>query len=128
MTCMMTPQFTYTDEEEPDGENVTYYLNRLKEEHAEAGLSADSREGIPLSEKIKQDQTFWQTYAPSYRFLSLYADGVKSIGEESALPAEIRTVALGSGAARRWGISMRTSHCSRRRVPESGIRFWMILK
>lgn len=98
MTCMMTPQFTYTDEEEPDGENVTYYLKRLKEEHAEAGLSADSREGIPLSEKIKQDQTFWQTYAPSYRFLSLYADGVKSIGEESALPAEIRTVALGSGA------------------------------
>ena len=45
MTCMMTPQFTYTDEEEPDGENVTYYLKRLKEEHAEAGLSADSREG-----------------------------------------------------------------------------------
>ena len=99
MTCMMTPQFTYTDEEEPDGENVTYYLKRLKEEHAEAGLSADSREGIPLSEKIKQDQTFWQTYAPSYRFLSLYADGVKSIGEERALPAEIRTVALGSGAS-----------------------------
>lgn len=99
MTCMMTPQFTYTDEEEPDGENVTYYLKRLKEEHAEAGLSADSREGIPLSEKIKQDQTFWQTYAPSYRFLSLYADGVKSIGEKSALPAEIRTVALGSGAS-----------------------------
>ena len=94
MTCMMTPQFTYTD-----GENVTYYLKRLKEEHAEAGLSADSREGIPLSEKIKQDQTFWQTYAPSYRFLSLYADGVKSIGEKSALPAEIRTVALGSGAS-----------------------------
>ena len=55
MTCMMTPQFTYTDEEEPDGENVTYYLKRLKEEHAEAGLSADSMEGIPLSEKIKQD-------------------------------------------------------------------------
>lgn len=99
MTCMMTPQFTYTDEEEPDGENVTYYLKRLKEEHAEAGLSADSMEGILLSEKIKQDQTFWQTYAPSYRFLSLYADGVKSIGEESALPAEIRTVALGSGAS-----------------------------
>lgn len=99
MTCMMTPQFTYTDEEEPDGENVTYYLKRLKEEHAEAGLSADSMEGIPLSEKIKQDQTFWQTYAPSYRFLSLYADGVKSIGEKSALPAEIRTVALGSGAS-----------------------------
>ena len=103
MTCMMTPQFTYTDEEEPDGENVTYYLKRLKEEHAEAGLSADSREGIPLSEKIKQDQTFWQTYAPSYRFLSLYADGVKSSGEESALPAEIRTVALGSGASEAVG-------------------------
>lgn len=103
MTCMMTPQFTYTDEEEPDGENVTYYLKRLKEEHAEAGLSADSREGIPLSDKIKQDQTFWQTYAPSYRFLSLYADGVKSIGEESALPAEIRTVALGSGASEAVG-------------------------
>ena len=103
MTCMMTPQFTYTDEEEPDGENVTYYLKRLKEEHAEAGLSADSREGIPLSEKIKQDQTFWQTYAPSYRFLSLYADGVKSIGEESAIPAEIRTVALGSGASEAVG-------------------------
>ncbi len=103
MTCMMTPQFTYTDEEEPDGENVTYYLKRLKEEHAEAGLSANSREGIPLSEKIKQDQTFWQTYAPSYRFLSLYADGVKSIGEESALPAEIRTVALGSGASEAVG-------------------------
>ena len=30
MTCMMTPQFTYTDEEEPDGENVTYYLKRLE--------------------------------------------------------------------------------------------------
>lgn len=99
MTCMMTPQFTYMDGEMPDGEKVSYYLKQLKEEHAEAGLSADSREGLTLSEKIKQDQTFWKTYAPSYRFLSLYADRVKSIGEESAIPAEIRTVALGSGAS-----------------------------
>lgn len=37
------------------------------------------------------------------RFLSFYADGVKSIGEESALPAEIRTVALGSGASEAVG-------------------------
>ena len=103
MTCMMTPQFTYTDGEMPDGEKVSYYLKQLKEDHAEAGLSADSREEFSLSEKMRQDQTFWQTYAPSYRFLSLYADGEESLKEESAIPAEIRTVALGSGSGEAVG-------------------------
>lgn len=103
MTCMMTPQFTYMDGEMPDGEKVSYYLKQLKEDHAEAGLSADSMEELPLSEKMRQDQTFWQTYAPSYRFLSLYADGEESLKEESAIPAEIRTVALGSGSGETVG-------------------------
>lgn len=103
MTCMMTPQFTYTDGEMPDGEKVSYYLKQLKEDHAEAGLSGDSREELSLSEKMRQDQTFWQTYAPSYRFLSLYADGEESLKEESAIPAEIRTVALGSGSGEAVG-------------------------
>ena len=32
LTCMVSPQFTYDDEQEPDGSEVAYYLKQLKEQ------------------------------------------------------------------------------------------------
>ena len=129
MTCMMTPQFTYTDGEMPDGEKVSYYLKQLKRGSRGGGaVRRQQGRNFPFPKKMRQDQTFWQTYAPSYRFYP--STRTEKRVSKRRVPFRRKSARLRSdpAAGRRWDISMRTSHCSLRRVPESGIRFWTILR
>lgn len=72
MTCMISPQFDYEVNIEPDGSNVTYYLKLLKEDHNEVGLSGTSTSQLAVSEKLAIDDDFWKKNAPKYAFRSLY--------------------------------------------------------
>lgn len=58
LTCMMTPQFDYGDENEPREGEVAYYLKLLKEEYGEAGLSSGNVSGTGLSEKWRKTKRF----------------------------------------------------------------------
>lgn len=97
LTCMMTPQFDYGDENDPREGEAAYYLKLLKEEYGEAGLSSGNVSGIGVSEKMQKDDSFWKSEAPDYRFLSLYLGGDNEIDE--ALNCEaldgVRTIAVG---------------------------------
>ena len=61
LTCMMTPQFDYGDENEPREGEVAYYLKLLKEEYGEAKsffskvLTLDAKDEVALKalESIK---------------------------------------------------------------------------
>lgn len=94
LTCMMTPQFDYGDENEPREGEVAYYLKLLKEEYGEAGLSSGNVSGTGLSEKMEKDETFWKKEAPDYYFQSLYLQNEDELGD--ALECEeldgIRTI------------------------------------
>lgn len=71
-SCMISPQFNYEDESEPDGRNVEYYLKLLKESHDEAGWSGTSLSQLDVSSKLSIDEDFWKKYAGDYTFRSLY--------------------------------------------------------
>lgn len=94
LTCMMTPQFDYGDENEPREGEVAYYLKLLKEEYGEAGLSSGNVSGTGLSEKMEKDETFWEKETPDYCFQSLYLQNEDELG--AALECEefdgIRTI------------------------------------
>lgn len=96
LTCMMTPQFDYEDENEPREGEAAYYLKLLKEEYGEAGLSSGNVSGTGLSEKIEKDEPFWKEEAPDYDFRSLYLEKEAEIGD--ALECEklggIKTIAM----------------------------------
>lgn len=106
ITCMMTPQFSYSDALVPDGTNVSYYLKLLNEQQAEAGLSGVSAENRPVVEKLKEDAAFWDTYASSYVFQSLYVRDTAGLRElyKEQQPA-LRTTVVGteSGSAPAFG-------------------------
>lgn len=96
LTCMMTPQFDYEDENEPREGEAAYYLKLLKEEYGEAGLSSGNVSDTGVSEKMEKDDPFWKEEAPDYDFRSLYLEKEEEIGD--ALECEeldgIRTIAM----------------------------------
>ena len=94
LTCMMTPQFDYNDENEPREGEVAYYLKLLKEEYGEAGLSSGNVSDTGLSEKMEQDEQFWKREAPDYGFQSLFLENENELGDalENDKLGGIRTV------------------------------------
>lgn len=96
LTCMMTPQYDYQDEELPDGESVSYYLKLLREEHGEVGLSGNSVSDIAVTEKLREDALFWEKYAPEFSFLSLYLQDTAQMkaASETELQKNVRTVVV----------------------------------
>ena len=94
LTCMMTPQFDYNDENEPREREVAYYLKLLKEEYGEAGLSSGNVSDTGLSEKMEQDEQFWKREAPDYCFQSLFLENENELGDalENDKLGGIRTV------------------------------------
>lgn len=72
MTCFVTPQFDYMDENEPDGEELTFYLKQLKEVSAEAGFSLDYTSGVSLGDKINRDEKFFTAQNSKYLYGAVF--------------------------------------------------------
>lgn len=96
LTCMLSPQFDYEDENLPVQEQLLHYMKQLNEESAEAGLSGDRVSDTPLSQKLLEDRWFMEGTLPDYRFTSFYSTGEtgleETLGDE--LLESIRTVAF----------------------------------
>ena len=96
LSCMMSPQFDYSDNNEPDRELLVYYMKLLNERGAEAGISAGNVSDTPIGQKLEQDRAFIQETLPQYVFTSFYAgkedgDAVAEALQQEAL-AGVRTV------------------------------------
>lgn len=72
LTCMMSPQFDYSDTLLPRSEDLSYYLKLVRQLHGEVGLSADTVSDTTLSEKLSQDARFMAQALPDYDFASFY--------------------------------------------------------
>lgn len=89
LSCMMTPQFDYSDKNEPDQELLVYYMKLLNEQDAEAGLSAINASNTPIEQKLAADQTFMQAALPDYQFTSLYTGKKDEKAVTTALQQDI---------------------------------------
>lgn len=89
LSCMLAPQFDYKDNNEPDSEALEYNMKRLKEQSAEAGLSAESVSDTSLRRKLRRDGDFVEETLPDYKFTSLYTGGLTDEEIETVLDEEI---------------------------------------
>lgn len=89
ITCMMAPQYDYRDKNEPDEEQLRYYLKMFHEQAVETGLSAANVSELAMSEKLALDQAFMQEAAGAYDFTSFYAGGMTEKEMEEALRMRI---------------------------------------
>ena len=69
---MLSPQLDYSDEKEPVGKDLRYYLKEINEVRAEAGLSADTVSDTDIREKLAEDETFVGGEMPAFQFASFY--------------------------------------------------------
>lgn len=98
LTCLMAPQYHYQDALEPEGATVSFYLQQLKENGGEAGMSLDFGEGITLAEKLTRDESFYSSLENRYVYTSAFAEqkAFEQMGGtllETGLLENIRTVA-----------------------------------
>lgn len=96
LTCMLAPQFDYNDDNEPEEQDLEYYLRLINEERGETGLSGYSVSDTEISEKLKKDDAFIQKKVPGYEFASFYQGNLsekelKTALEEPVLDS-VRTV------------------------------------
>lgn len=89
LTCMLTPQYDYEDEQFPKQTELQYYMRRLREQGVEAGLSPESVSDTYIREKLTEDQRFMEKGLPDYRFSSFYAGSLTENEVEIALNEEI---------------------------------------
>lgn len=89
ITCMMAPQYDYRDKNEPDKEQLEYYLKMFHEQAVETGLSAANVSELAMNEKLALDQAFMQEAAGAYDFTAFYAGGMTEKEMEEALRMRI---------------------------------------
>ncbi len=72
LTCYLAPQFDYTDANEPQEEQLIFYLKQLKEKGAEAGLSMEYGKALSLRDKLVKDDAFFEKADSDYQYVSAY--------------------------------------------------------
>lgn len=88
-TCMMTPQFDYTDDELPVDSQFEYLLKIMREEAAELGLSGLCVSHTPIDRKLKEDSAFIEDALGSYDIISFYAGSMEDEAVSGALQKDI---------------------------------------
>lgn len=123
LTCMVTPQFTYDDAQEPDGSEVAYYLKQLKEQNGELGWSATNRSNLSVADKLAIDKPFWKNYGVDYKITSVYLrDGSQKSAAALALKNEdVRTLVVADEDATSPIISYATDNITQQKVTSAGI-------
>ena len=74
MTCFIQPQADYEDGIEPDARNLKFYLQQMKEQNAEAGLSLQYQNTASFEEKLKKDAAFFQNENSSYIYGTAFTE------------------------------------------------------
>lgn len=92
-TCMMAPQYDYSDDCLPDGEQLEYCLKIFEEQSVETGLYALSVSDTPLKEKLEADGQFFWDAMGGYRIASFYAGGLEDGQIVEMLDADVLTYA-----------------------------------
>lgn len=107
LTCLVNAKYDYTDAAQPQGDELPFYLQQLRESSAEAGISFRYRDeaGFMLADKLKSDREFYDPLDSDYKFSAAYfevlPEQLEEVFEEGAGRFEdIRTVAYRDGGER----------------------------
>lgn len=73
LTCLLSPQYDYTDGEEPSPKEMLYQMKLINEARGEAGLSVSRAGKLTVREKLEKDQTFLSENGNEYQFGAYYA-------------------------------------------------------
>lgn len=97
LSCMLAPKLDYDSKEQPDEEELIYYLKLMKEQNSEAGLSAIQVSELSPRAKITEDMDFLEQSLRNYRFQSLYAEDETEYLKlvESGLLKDVCTIVKG---------------------------------
>ena len=74
MTCFIQPQADYEDGIEPNARNLKFYLQQMKEQNAEAGISLQYQNTASLEEKVNEDADFFQKENSSYIYGAAFTE------------------------------------------------------
>lgn len=74
LTCLFNPQYDYTDGMEPQTDEVTFYLQQLKQLGSEAGLSLKYKENVTFDEMLALDEAFYESLNSRYQYQTLYVE------------------------------------------------------
>ncbi len=74
LTCFFNSQYDYSDENEPEGTYVPFYLQQLKQLDSEAGISVKYKENVNLENVLAKDAAFLQSLESEYLYTALYAE------------------------------------------------------
>ncbi len=83
LTCFLAPQFDYQDGNEPQKDELIFYMKQLKEKDAEVGMSLDYANGSGVRDKLEKDDVFLEKAESSYQFTAAYAT-TEQLGEVDA--------------------------------------------
>ena len=73
LTCLFNPQYDYEDGLEPQADQVTFYLQQLKELSSEAGMSLKYKD-ITFDQMLEQDAAFYQSAGNQYGYGAVYLE------------------------------------------------------
>lgn len=71
-TALLSPQYDYTDGNEPSVDSFTYYARLFREKRMELGMSLDQISDVPLDQKIERDLAFLNENLQGYEYRSIY--------------------------------------------------------
>lgn len=74
LTCMISPQMDYEDDDSADSDELEYYFKLIREQKGEVGLSTAQRSGLSLKDKFESDHTLLHNKFSSYKFTSIYTE------------------------------------------------------
>ena len=124
-TCLMTPQYDYTDDNLPDGKQLEYYLKIFKEKFAEVGLWGLSVSDTSVAEKLREDHDFFRDALGGYDVTSFYTGDMTEEEIQEALQEEmlasVRTVVRGYDA--RETIGFLTEDVTAQKVLGDGLKY-----
>lgn len=89
LTCMLAPQYDYEDDHFPKQTELQYYMRRLKEQSAEAGLSGENMSETDVRRKLTEDQRFLEKELSDYQFSSFYAGSLNGQELDLSLQEDI---------------------------------------
>lgn len=98
LSCMMSMQFDYSDNRQPDQGQLVYYMKLINELGAETGLSMYSVSDTPVVKRLEEDFEFLNFTGMDYSFTSLYGGSMTDQELSDALGwgdlSGVRTVAV----------------------------------
>ena len=101
LTCLFNPQYDYADAKLPQTEEVSFYLQQLRELSSEAGMAFSYSPETTFATMLYEDNAFYEKLNSTYRFQVAFSEEkdlpeLKEKLKENSLLQKLVTVSTGT--------------------------------